>query len=105
VYGNVLIEPDNDGNSQMIHYGGDSGTTADYRKGTLFLYNNTFISERSGNTTLVRLSTNDETAEVFNNIYYGSANGNALALMGGNGTFNYRYNWLKTNYRDCHCTP
>ncbi len=105
VYGNVLIEPNNDGNSQIIHYGGDSGTTADYRKGTLYLYNNTIISERSGNTTLVRLSTNDETAEVFNNIYYGEAAGHTLALMAGNGTFNYQHNWLKTNYSDCHCSP
>jgi hypothetical protein len=105
VYGNVLIEPDGDGNSQMIHYGGDSGTTSDYRKGTLYLYNNTFISERSGNTTLVRLSTNDETAEVFNNIYYGTANGQSLALIDGNGTINYQHNWLKSNYSDCHCSP
>jgi len=63
------------------------------------------ISERSGNTTLVRLSTNDETAEVFNNIYYGTANGQSLALIDGNGTINYQHNWLKSNYRDCHCTP
>ncbi|MFV0543408.1 MAG: hypothetical protein ACK5L8_06955 [Marinicella pacifica] len=105
VYGNVLIEPDNDGNSQIIHYGGDSGTTADYRKGTLFLYNNTIISQRSGNTTLVRLSTNDETAEVFNNIYYGESAGHTLALIAGNGKFNYQHNWLKTNYSDCHCNP
>lgn len=105
VYGNILIEPDNDGNSQIVHYGGDSGTLADYRKGTLYFYNNTIISKRSGNTTLLRLSTNDETAEVFNNIYYGSANGQSLALMAGSGTFNYQHNWLKTNYRDCHCTP
>ncbi|MCX7543900.1 right-handed parallel beta-helix repeat-containing protein [Marinicella gelatinilytica] len=105
VYGNILIEPDNDGNSQMIHYGGDSGTLADYRKGTLHLYNNTFISQRSGNTTLVRLSTNDESTEVFNNIYYGTASGHTLALMAGNGTLNYQHNWLKTNYSDCHCSP
>ena len=104
VYGNILIEPDGAGNSQMVHYGGDSGTTADYRKGTLYFYNNTLVSTRSGNTTLLRLSTNDETAEVFNNIYYGTAAGNRLALMGGNGTFNYHHNWIKTNYRDSHST-
>jgi hypothetical protein len=28
VYGNVLIEPDDAGNSQIVHYGGDSGATA-----------------------------------------------------------------------------
>ena len=105
VYGNVLIEPDGAGNSQIIHYGGDSGTLGDYRKGDLYLVNNTIISSRSGNTTLVRLSTNDETAHVFNNIIYNTANGNNMALIGGSGTLNLNNNWLKTNYQDCHCSP
>src|SRR4029079_4241587 len=35
VYGNILIEPDAAGNRQLLHYGGDSGTTAAYRQGTL----------------------------------------------------------------------
>ncbi len=105
VYGNVLIEPDGAGNSQMIHYGGDSGTTTGYRKGILYFYNNTVISTRTGNTTLVRLSTNDETAQVFNNVIYTSASGNSFAMIGGNGTFNMYHNWLKTGWRDCHCTP
>ena len=105
VYGNVLIEPDGAGNSQMIHYGGDSGTLDDYRKGDLYLVNNTIISTRSGNTTLVRLSTNDETAHVFNNIIYNTANGNNMALIEGSGTLNLNNNWLKSNYQDCHCNP
>ncbi|MCF6348780.1 MAG: T9SS type A sorting domain-containing protein [Flavobacteriaceae bacterium] len=105
VYGNVLIEPDDAGNSQMVHYGGDSGTTADYRKGVLYFYNNTVISTRTGNTTLIRLSTNDETTQVFNNVIYTSASGNRFAMIGGNGTFNMHHNWLKTDWRNCHCTP
>ncbi len=105
VYGNVLIEPDGAGNSQMVHYGGDSGTISDYRKGTLYFYNNTVISTRTGNTTLIRLSTNEETAQVFNNILYTTASGNRFAMIGGNGTFNMHHNWLKTGWRNCHCTP
>jgi len=105
VYGNILIEPDGAGNSQMIHYGGDSGTLEDYRKGDLYLVNNTIISTRSGNTTLVRLSTNDETTHVFNNIIYNTANGNNMALIEGSGTLNLNNNWLKSNYQDCHCSP
>ena len=68
VYGNVLIELNDGLNSQVAHYGGDSGNTNEYRKGTLYFYNNSVISYRTGNTTLVRLSTNDETADVRNNI-------------------------------------
>ena len=104
VYGNILIEPDGDGNSQIVHYGGDSGTQADYRKGTLQFYNNTVISLRSGNTTLVRLSTNDESAHVFNNVIYATAE-NKLALIDGTGTVNLENNWLKSGWKNCHCTP
>ncbi len=105
VYGNVLMESDGQGNSQMVHYGGDSGTTSDYRKGTLYFYNNTVISTRTGNTTLMRLSTNDETAHVFNNVYYGTGSGNLLALIGGSGQVDMEHNWFKTGWQDCHCTP
>ncbi|MFK8013515.1 MAG: hypothetical protein AB8B80_15865 [Marinicellaceae bacterium] len=105
VYGNILIEPGGAGNSQIIHYGGDSGTLDDYRKGDLYLVNNTIISTRSGNTTLLRLSTNDETAHVFNNIIYNTANGSNMALIDGNGSLNLNNNWLKSNYQECHCSP
>jgi len=63
VYGNVLVEHDDDGNSQILHYGGDSGDESIYRKGTLYFYNNTIVSERAGNTTLMHLSTNEEHAD------------------------------------------
>lgn len=105
VYGNILIEPDGAGNSQMVHYGGDSGTLDDYRKGNLYFYNNTCISTRSGNTTLLRLSTNDESAHLFNNAVYTTASGNHLALVDGNGTVDFFNNWLMENWVDCHCTP
>ncbi len=50
VYGNILVEPDGAGNSQSVHYGGDSGTLTDYRKGTLYFFHNTVISTLGGNT-------------------------------------------------------
>src|SRR3712207_8345681 len=34
VYGNILIEPNGAGNRQIVHYGGDSGSRANYRNGT-----------------------------------------------------------------------
>jgi hypothetical protein len=105
VYGNILIEPDGAGNSQIVHYGGDSGSTANYRKGNLFLYNNTIVSTRTGNTTLTRLSTNDETSEVFNNTIFTTESGNKFAMIDGNGTFNMDYNGLNAGWVDCHCSP
>ena len=61
--------------------GGDNGDAATYRKGTLYFYNNTVVSTRSGNTTLFRLSTNDETCDARNNIFYNTAAGANLALL------------------------
>jgi hypothetical protein len=104
VYGNILIEPDGAGNSQIIHYGGDSGTLDDYRKGDLYFYNNTVISTRSGNTTLVRLSSADETMHAFNNVIYNTANGSNMALMNDEGTLNIENNWLQTGWVNSHST-
>ena len=102
VYGNILIEPDGAGNSQILHYGGDSGNTGDYRKGTLYFYNNTIVSTRSGNTTLMRLSTNDETADARNNIIYVTASGDRLAMLDSSGVLHLRNNWTKPGWVDSH---
>jgi hypothetical protein len=102
VYGNILIEPDGAGNSQIVHYGGDSGNTAIYRKGTLHFYNNTVVSTRAGNTTLLRLSTNEETCDSRNNIIYVTTPGNRLALLDSSGVLHIRNNWLKTGWQDSH---
>ena len=95
VYGNVLIETDASGNRQIAHYGGDSGTTSKYRKGTLYFYNNTMVSYRTDRTTLFRLSTNDEHADVRNNIFYVTAAGNTLSLVDATGVLNLTHNWFK----------
>jgi len=102
VYGNVLIEPEGAGNSQIVHYGGDSGDTDIYRKGVLHFFNNTVVSTRSGNTTLFRLSTNDETADARNNVVYVTAPGNRLAMLDGAGTLELRANWFKTGFVSSH---
>ncbi len=99
VYGNVLIKPDG-GNNQTTHYGGDSGTTADYRKGTLYFYNNTIVSTRSGNTVIFRLSTNEETCDARNNIFYTVNAGTTLAMLAENGTLSHANNWSKSGWRN-----
>jgi hypothetical protein len=98
VYGNVLIEPANDGNRQMVHYGGDSGTTSIYRKGTLYMYQNTLFSTRTDRTTIVRLSTNAETADFRNNIVYPTLAGNTVALVDQSGTLYLSHNWFKPGW-------
>ena len=104
VYGNLLGEADGEGNSQIVHYGGDSGLENDYRKGVLYFYDNTVISTRGGNTTLLRLSTNEETAELYNNIVYTTAPGTSLAMLSENGILILHNNWLKSGWRLSHST-
>lgn len=104
VYGNILVEPDGAGNSQIVHYGGDSGTLSDYRKGTLYFYNNTVVSTRSGNTTLLRLSTIDEHADIRNNIVLATAGDGTLALLSSDGVADLSNNWLTQGWVDVHGT-
>lgn len=101
VYGNVLVKLEEDSNSQMIHYGGDSGDESAYRKGTLFLYNNTLVSRRSS-TTLVRLSTNSEHLDCRNNILFTTHAGSSLAILDEKGTAALSYNWIKPGWKAAH---
>ena len=104
VYGNILIEPDGAGNSQIVHYGGDVGSVDTYRKGTLYFYNNTVVSYRTSNTTLFRCSTNDESVDCRNNIIYVTESANRLAISNSDGTINLSHNWMKAGWRDSHGT-
>jgi len=107
VYGNILIEPDGAGNSQVCHYGGDSGDTDRYRKGTLYFYNNTVVSTRTGNTTLLRLSSMDESCDSrqITWFYTTASEPPHLAITNHQGAPNFLNNWLKENWRKSHCNP
>jgi hypothetical protein len=105
VYGNVLIEPDGAGNSQIVHYGGDSGDESIYRKGTLHFFHNTVVSSRSGNTTLLRLSSDAEFADVRNNVLYVTNTGNRLAMLDGSGSLDLSHNWMKPGWVPSHGGP
>lgn len=98
VYGNILIEPDAAGNRQITHYGGDGATTANYRKGTLYFYQNTIVSTRTDRTTLFRLSTNEERCDARNNIFYVAAAGNTLSLLDASGVLDISRNWFKPGW-------
>lgn len=102
VYGNILIERPNDGNNQMIHYGGDSGEESWYRNGTLYFYHNTIVSYRPGKTVLFRLSTNAQHVDCRNNIYYTPAEGSWLAILDEFGRIDLRQNWIKKGWVESH---
>ena len=96
-YGNILIDPDGEGNRQIVHYGGDSGDESVYRKGTLHFYNNTVISQQQSGMILFRLSTASETVDARNNIFYLSTPG-YLYVLQEYGTVNLTRNWLKEGW-------
>lgn len=100
VYGNVLVEDDGSGNRQIVHYGGDSGNEAIYRKGTLHFFHNTVVSTRAGRTTLLRLSTNGESADVRNNVIFTTAAGSELELLSEFGDLFFSHNWVKPGWAD-----
>jgi len=95
VYGNILLEPGDQGNRQIVHYGGDSGDPTFYRHGTLYFHHNTVYSMRTGRTTLLRLSTNDETAVCRNSIVHTTRPGSDLSILDQDGIAYLRGNWLQ----------
>ncbi|MFC5457098.1 polysaccharide-degrading enzyme [Prosthecobacter fluviatilis] len=94
VHGNVLIEREGDGNNQFVHYGGDSGSTPGYRKGTLHFYHNTVVSTSLHAVVLFRLSSPEETVECHGNILHTTASGKRLSLMSTQGLLRLGKNWL-----------
>lgn len=54
---------------------------------------------------IVRLSTNDESADCHNNIVDAAAGKRLLALMTQHGTLNLHRHWLPTAWRISHSAP
>ncbi|PYQ00406.1 MAG: polysaccharide-degrading enzyme [Acidobacteria bacterium] len=88
----------NSGNNDIVLYGGDGGSANKYRKGTLYFYNNTFVSDRTDRTRLFRLSTNDEACDARNNIAYVTASGDNLVVLDNYGRLTLTKNWFKTGW-------
>lgn len=99
VYGNVVLEHNDAFQSQVVHYGGDSGDVSRYRQGTLYFYNNTVITERTGITYLFRPQADGEAVDCRNNIVYvTAAQGRNLHVWDGSGTVSISHNWLPTGF-------
>lgn len=95
VYGNVLVKDSLAANNAIIHFGGDSGTTSNYRT-TLWLWNNTIISQRTGNCTLLQLDTSAQTAHVLNDII-AATSGSTVPGLSANGTVSLDHTWVASS--------
>ncbi len=60
------------------------------------------VSTRTLNTTLMRLSTNDEHADVRDNVVYTTADGPHLALLDSSGVMELRDCWLRAGWVVSH---
>jgi hypothetical protein len=106
VYGNVLLCGQQDA-TNLVHYGGDNGNTTIYRKGMLYFYHNTVVIEadrrRHWRTIVLQLETNDEKADVRNNILFRRAatpgeTPTELSLMNQFGVATFGVNWVSPGW-------
>lgn len=103
VTGNVFYNPGTGGSVSPIHYGGDQGMTAFYRKGVLHFEGNTFLNRRdqaqSWSTTLFALSSPGESVDARRNILSMVADtanqpASELDLLPGFGAAYFGQNWV-----------
>jgi hypothetical protein len=116
VYGNLISK--NGDLGSFIHYGGDHYTSTPgaswgepiFRKGTLYFFNNT-VMVSGAQATLFQLSTTEETAEVWNNVFVfastiqaGYANMRQTSEINSpwtpGGIVNLGKNWVSTGWSD-----
>lgn len=115
VYGNQIVK---DGTTGIaIHYGGDHpgappgavwGETI-FRKGTLYFFNNTVVLTGSGSSAyLFQLTTTEEKAEIWNNVFIFRDAVSEPSLRGGQdvgpsyqtgGTINLGKNWITAGWK------
>ena len=107
VYGNQITK--NGSLGSTIHYGGDhAGSEANYRKGTLYFYNNTVRLTGGGTAQIFQISTTEEKVEAWNNVFYADGSttlgfrapqDNAAGYVAG-GILNLGRNWVQGTWYD-----
>jgi hypothetical protein len=98
VWGNVLLKSAPASNNQVIHFGGDSGELKRYRRGVLYLWNNTVVSLRPGNTVLVRPSHRGCHIECRNNIVFVAPRDGRLCILAEPAGLDIAHNWFSTGW-------
>lgn len=109
VYGNLIDEaPAVAHATTLVFYGGDSGTTANYRQGTLHFYNNTLVLTGDAGhgiypeTFLFNMAMPSALADVRNNVLQATpvtpgTPGKIAVMALGQGTVNLGNNWVSPN--------
>ncbi|MDB5348953.1 MAG: putative polysaccharide-degrading enzyme, partial [Planctomycetota bacterium] len=110
-YGNVLDNSGPNPSALLVHFGGDSGNTAIYRK-TLNFYDNTVVVRTDQKvqyrTTLFQLNTDAQVVDARNNIFYvvpatAGANPTLFELAYDAGTLDFpTANWISGGWAMSH---
>ncbi|MFH5806494.1 polysaccharide-degrading enzyme [Alienimonas sp. DA493] len=98
VVGNLLIEPENAGNNQIVHHGGDSDHYENYRPGGLRFEYNTVVTRRPGITTLLSLSSPKGVATVRGNVFVAPEGGRPVVSTGP-GRVELGVNWFARRWQ------
>ena len=103
VYGNVLIEPDGAGNSQIVHYGGDSGDDGDLPQGHRCTSSTTRSSRCAAGTRRCCGSRPTTRAPTCATTWStSSAPGDRLAMLDADGVLALSHNWTKPGWVASH---
>lgn len=97
VYGNVLLKLPRDGHAFLVNYGGDGDKLSEFRKGTLYFFNNTIVYYRIG-AVLFRLSSKDEHCDFRNNIVHLATGRGKPIMLEQHGRLALSHNWFSGNY-------
>jgi len=110
VYGNLfnLETAPGSATTNLVQYGGDTGITSKYRKGTLFFYNNTVVTKADATYTsypevfLFEMQLKGSVADVRNNVFFTAAatagkNAKIQDVALGAGNVKLANNWVSPN--------
>ncbi len=103
VNGNVILNSHQAGDGRhVVHYGGDTlGFEQNFRKGTLYFYNNTVVTEANVDeryrSAVIEASTNDETVDMRNNVIVRIGTTN-MSLLHRAGHLELGVNWISEGY-------
>jgi hypothetical protein len=105
IYGNTLVTPPGNASTPIL-YGGDQGLDPFYRKGNLYLYNNTLVVRSTQaqvyKINAVELSSPGESLDARNNIFTAlpatSGAPPIYGLLPGDGMAYFGRNWVMDDY-------
>ncbi len=103
IYGNIIIKPAKTAHGYIVHFDGDSQRGPYYRRGPLYFFNNTVVTDRYG-WIIFRCDLDDVKCYCRNNIFYSvqKRGPKALCSISNNrGQVFVSHNWFSERLKPC----